>query len=412
MLQNYIKIALKVLMRRKFFTAISLFGISFTLLVLNVATSMFERTLSNSDVEKNFDRILVSGRYNLSAKGRNQSYDASIAALNRNFKSFPMVENQSFYSDTRSQVSFAKNKKVLLRRRFVDSEYWNIYNFNFLSGKAFSKEMFESGERVVVISEYVEELMFNGNAIGKYFNVENKEFKIIGVVSNVSKLSDEAYSDLWIPITSLDEKLNGPNSVGMYRVAFLAKSSDDFPQIREEFNRRISKLELPPHSRIKWERLDFVLDSKFEKFARDFTGGGIESSGVEKAIAIVLGAMILFMVLPALNLVNINISRIMERSSEIGVRKSFGASSSDLVKQFLVENIILSLAGSFIAFIASKLVLSEINKAGFVPYSDFDINLNVFLIGICFAVFFGILSGVLPAYKMAKLSPVNALKGA
>ena len=58
-----------------------------------------------------------------------------------------------------------------------------------------------------------------------------------------------------------------------------------------------------------------------------------------------VGAL-LFMALPAMNLVNLNISRILERASEIGVRKAFGASSWTLVGQFLVENLILTLVGS------------------------------------------------------------------
>jgi putative ABC transport system permease protein len=60
------------------------------------------------------------------------------------------------------------------------------------------------------------------------------------------------------------------------------------------------------------------------------------------------------MLLPTLNLVNVNITRIMERSSEIGVRKAFGASSRTLVYQFIVENLILTFLGGFIGMVLSR----------------------------------------------------------
>ena len=63
--------------------------------------------------------------------------------------------------------------------------------------------------------------------------------------------------------------------------------------------------------------------------------------------------MLLFMLLPTLNLVNINLSRILERSSEIGVRKAFGASSRTLVGQFVVENLVLTLIGAAVGLVLS-----------------------------------------------------------
>src|SRR5256885_1583041 len=62
-------------------------------------------------------------------------------------------------------------------------------------------------------------------------------------------------------------------------------------------------------------------------------------------VAIIAAVALLFMALPTLNLVNLNVSRILERASEIGVRKAFGASSRALLGQFLVENVVLTLIG-------------------------------------------------------------------
>jgi putative ABC transport system permease protein len=116
------------------------------------------------------------------------------------------------------------------------------------------------------------------------------------------------------------------------------------------------------------------------------------------------------MLLPTLNLVNINITRIMERSSEIGVRKAFGASSRTLVYQFIVENIILTLLGGIIGFILSVIVIEIINSANLIPNLVLSVNLTVLGIGVLICLFFGLLSGVYPAWRMSKLNVVTALK--
>ena len=125
-----------------------------------------------------------------------------------------------------------------------------------------------------------------------------------------------------------------------------------------------------------------------------------------------LGVAFVFMLLPTVNLVNISVSRILERASEIGVRKAFGASSRTLVGQFLVENLVLTLVGGLVGFLLAVLVVDAINGSGLFPYARFTLNLRVFLYGLLLTLFFAVLSGVYPAWKMSRLHPVDALKGA
>jgi putative ABC transport system permease protein len=125
---------------------------------------------------------------------------------------------------------------------------------------------------------------------------------------------------------------------------------------------------------------------------------------------LVVGAL-LFMALPAINLVNLNVSRIMERASEIGVRKAFGASSRTLVVQFVVENLALTVIGGLIGFVLAGFVLRSINQSGLIPYAELALNTRIFLWGLLLAIGFGLLSGVYPAWRMSRVHPVVALKG-
>src|SRR5262249_17750471 len=126
----------------------------------------------------------------------------------------------------------------------------------------------------------------------------------------------------------------------------------------------------------------------------------------------VLAALaLLFMALPAINLVNLNLSRILERSAEIGVRKAFGASVRTLLLQFVVESLVLSLLGGAIALALSVFVLQALDAAAVIPYTHLTLNLRVLGWGVVFATAFGVLSGIYPAWRMSRLHPVAALRG-
>jgi putative ABC transport system permease protein len=163
--------------------------------------------------------------------------------------------------------------------------------------------------------------------------------------------------------------------------------------------------------------LDGTLDTLFGSVARSFFDLPADddskfalSASAKMRIGMIVLA-ILFMALPAINLVNINLSRILDRSSEIGVRKAFGATSRALVAQFVAENVVLTLIGGVIALVVSTLVLAAINVSGVIPYADLSVNLRVLFWGLLAALFFGVISGVYPAWRMSRLHPADALRG-
>ena len=118
-----------------------------------------------------------------------------------------------------------------------------------------------------------------------------------------------------------------------------------------------------------------------------------------------------FLLLPTVNLMNLNVSRILERAGEIGVRKSFGATGRTLVGQFLVENLVLTLLGAVLGVVLAVAVMAALSNSALLPQVQLQLNVRVFLMGTALALVFGVISGVYPAWRMSRLHPVVALKG-
>jgi len=219
------------------------------------------------------------------------------------------------------------------------------------------------------------------------------------------------YADVWAPITTTKSDAYKKDLLGPFMGIALLQRGASSDAVNAEFLSRLKQAELPDPK--NYNKLIARFETTFENIASAlFALRGEEETHVERLWAAILLVGLLFMLLPTVNLVNLNISRMMERASEIGVRKAFGASSRTLVGQFVVENVALSLIGGLAGFVLSVAALRGITASGLIPYAELHVNLRIFLYGVAIAVFFGVFSGVYPAWRMSRLNPVQALKGA
>jgi putative ABC transport system permease protein len=193
---------------------------------------------------------------------------------------------------------------------------------------------------------------------------------------------------------------------GGYFGILLANSPADMDKMHNEYEQMVQRL--PVEDKKQFNKLSSHADTYIKSYVDT---GDDKHSGTFIAITAISIFAFILMILPTLNLVNINITRIMERSSEIGVRKAFGASSRTLVYQFIVENIILTLLGGVIGVILSIIALEVINSANLIANLELTVNFTVLFIGILVCLVFGLISGVYPAWRMSKLNVVTALKG-
>jgi putative ABC transport system permease protein len=410
MFRNYLLTAWKVFMRRKLFTAINLLCIVLTLTVLLVAIALLQNTFYPSGVEgrsERFVQILMTQATHTGKHSRRTS-PLGYKIIDKYLKPLPGVEAVSASAIAESTAIYQDGRITNVDVRYTDAEYWKILDFKLLSGRLYNDDDVDQGRYVAVLNQSTARKLFPGQPyLGQKFNVGTQQMTVIGVVEDALQLN--AYADVWVPLTAQPSSDYRTKQWGTFSAMVLARSADDLPRVKRAILDAAKTVKMDDPK--QFDTMQFWGDSKLEVFSRTLMESEAEDAGAPKLLAIIVGLMLLFMALPALNLINLNVGRILERSSEIGVRRAFGATTRQLVIQLVLENVLLCLAGGVCGLLCAAGVILWLEASGLIPYLHVHINLPVFGHGLLVTLVFGILSGLIPALKMSRLDPVQALKG-
>lgn len=413
MWKTSLKLAWKSLANHKFFAVASLFGISLTLTVLILAGSFFQNTLGRKAPETRYNRTLavVMGSLENSQTGASTVGPIfSYYFLDNYVKSLETPQAISIGSFHHPTVQYHEGRRLEVDIKYVDGAFWQIMDFEFLQGRPFSDQQSHQQDAVAVISQETAQGYFGvQNALDQTIQVGGQSYRIIGVVKDVPLLRIIPYGQVWVPITWLPQDLNEPSLTGLFPGLFalvLAESPGDLPTIQEEYRRGIAGLQDPEN---RYDRINAPLDSYFESVASNLFRMDRHNSRMLRMVFLLLA--LLFMALPAVNLANLNLSRLSERSEEIALRKTFGAQRRHILLQLLAENIYLTLLGGLISLALSQIILWIVNSMELIPHMRFTMNLSVLLLGLLWSLIFGLLSGLAPAWKLSKLAPAEIIRG-
>src|SRR5581483_4510937 len=248
MLKNYIKIAFKVLLRRKFFTFISLFAISFTLIVLMVATSMLDHVFGKQAPETRLDRTVGVFQMVMKSPDNQGAWSGTVGYgfLDKYVRTLPNVEKVSILSEINLVNSFKNGEKIQSYMKRTDGEFWQILQFDFLEGGPFTSDDEKTGRFVAVINDATRKKFFgNDSAVGKTIDADGRQFRVVGVVSNVPFMREIPFADIWVPISTTKDESYRTQLMGDFIALILAHSTQDFPAIKQEFQSRLPHVEFP-----------------------------------------------------------------------------------------------------------------------------------------------------------------------
>lgn len=442
MFSNYIKLAWRVLARRKFFTFISLFGISFTLGILMTLISFLQSELGSSAPLTHIDDIVTVRQITMEtsyfdtltivdtiiengAAVYDTTYEYKSAGSSMSQSSFSKNIIQSYLSDIPSARKvtmfnggstydlYVNGVKLSLQVMMADANYWEAFDHPMLEGRAFDENDVESEAQVIVISTLTSEKYFGrkNNVVDEEIEIDGRVYRVIGLFEHKGKIMPFVSPDAVAPYTTAGISQYEDFYFGSYRLVYLRKPGADLETLKEEIREQANIIPLDhPDNEGNFTTVKLRPATYNEMYAQ----GVYYQQEPEKSHSVMrwvlISLLLFFTILPTLNLINLNVSRVMDRSSEIGVRKAFGAHQGNIITQFITENIVQTILGGIIGFGIAWVLISIINNGGYLGKSILTFNFKFFLYSFIATLIFGVLSGFLPALKMSRLPIVNALK--
>jgi len=269
-------------------------------------------------------------------------------------------------------------------------------------GYMFTDEDIKLRSSVAVIGSEVKEQLFgNSNALGEKIKIRGRTFRVIGVlppkgqvfVWNLNKI-------VFIPYTTAQYYLLGTKHFNL--IMLRAVSESMVPIVKEDVNKTLREL----HGITDPEKDDFSVQT-LEDVANRFS----IASRVLNILLICVAAISLLV--GGIGIMNIMLVSVTERTKEIGLRKSIGATNGDIMRQFLLESIMLTfiggLLGVFLGGGLGWLTTFALKKFGDLNWV-FEFPISAVVIGVSLSVIVGIVFGLYPATQAAKKNPIEALR--
>jgi putative ABC transport system permease protein len=268
-------------------------------------------------------------------------------------------------------------------------------------GSFFRQADLDAAKSVVVLGSKVRDDLFSPSetAIGTDIRIQSKRYRIIGVMESKGSIGPESLDNvMYIPITNMSAQIVGSNSLTGMAISGVWIESRNADQMESAQFQVTNVLRL--RHQIRPPNLDDFKVSNQQDFIDTFTsivGSLTLMVGVIAGISLVVGGI---------GIANIMLVSVMERTREIGIRKAVGATSTDILSQFLTEAIVISMVGGLIGV---ALGVGLAFAAAMLFKFPFIVPLWSVGTGFGLSLIVGVLAGGIPARNAAKLDPIAAL---
>jgi len=287
-----------------------------------------------------------------------------------------------------STVSFLGKSKYTTTGG-VTAEYQKMRNLTVSTGRMISDSDNRSGRNVVDIGPGLVDSLFSGaNPIGKEVTMGGQKFQVVGVLSKIGSggFGVDINSFVMLPLTTA-QRLFGMKSV--QAIGIKARDKESIPEAIALVKKELGKS-------LKSDDFSVVDSSSLVATINQILGVVTFALGGIAAISLVVGGV---------GIMNIMLVSVTERTREIGLRKAVGAKPSDILYQFLIEAVVLSLGGGMIG-----VAIGALGAWGISHFIETTVTWWSVALAFGVSAAIGIVFGVAPAARASKLNPIEALK--
>ncbi|GLV67430.1 ABC transporter permease [Bacillus mycoides] len=284
------------------------------------------------------------------------------------------------------------DKKAMINVIGLDSEYFQVNKVKMVKGRSLNESDISQGNNVVMISMKAEETLFKDeNPVGKIIEMKGQPVQIIGVYKSDNEFMGFETEEILIPLT-LWPVLYGTDEI--QSIAIQAKNVDNLESAGKKAVEILNSRK-PSEIPGKYELVNL----------KEFQEG---VSKVTNIMTMIIGGIAgISLVVGGIGVMNIMLVSVTERTREIGIRKALGATRNKILLQFLIEAVMLTLLGGLIGIglgYGGAYIVSAFAK--WPPLVSWEVVVG----GVLFSMTLGIIFGLIPANKAAKLDPIEALR--
>ena len=355
MIKQYFKQAWTMMRQNKLFTSIYVAGTGLSIAFTMVLFIIYYVKFAPVYPEYNRDRTLVISCMAVAKKGEKtwNNYNAGVNIRAAELvKGLPHLDKvglgqlKDYWGG--NTILLPESKELLsVNAGRVDTGFWQVFTFRFLSGKPFDEAAVEAGRPVAVITEKVAKRIFASTDVaGKHFKYNGNDIQVAGVVADVTGATPATAADLYFPLHYEGMYRPSPNDrglMGSLQLYMTATSADDVETLRAEV---VDVLNRYNQENQEWEH--FYLEQPDVWWKSQFRVLGANVPDVAGSVRSTLYMLLALLFIPAMNLCGMISSRMDERMSELGVRKAYGATNVSLISQVLTENLLLTLVGGLV----------------------------------------------------------------
>jgi putative ABC transport system permease protein len=396
-------VALKALARNKLRTALTMLGmiIGVAAVIAMVALGAGAQQSIESQIRSAGTNLIIVSAGNWTTGGVRHGQGASNTLTREDAEAIrTQVEGVQYLSaglTTRAQV-IAGNQNWATRIQGTDVDLPLIRSWALSDGAFFSPQDVSAAAKVAVLGSVVRDMLFapDIDPVGQIVRVRNQPFKVVGVLASKGQaaMGEDQDDAVFVPFTTVQRKLTGTTYINNVTVS--ATSAGQVLTVADE----IIALMRVRHNIRPGEPDDFMVRT-LEELA------SVRSEATRTMTALLASIAGVSLLVGGIGIMNIMLVSVTERTREIGLRLAVGARGRDVLMQFLVEAVVLSLAGGLVG-IGLGFGISE----ALTRFLTWPTTVSVEAVGLAFgfAAATGIFFGFYPARKAARLDPIDALR--
>ncbi|CAN5322300.1 ABC transporter permease [soil metagenome] len=423
MLKNYFTVAVRNILKYKFFSAINIFGMTIGIASCLLIMIYVTNELSYDNFHKDGDRIYQVG---LHGKIGGQDIMTSTtcppmaAAL---VADIAEVESATRIAQMGSPV-LKNGEKVFTEEKvfYVDSNFFQFFSYRLKEGDV--KTVLKDPNTVVLTERMAKKYFGEENPIGKLLTIgdKNQTYKVTGIAENAPGNSHFGYNVL-ISALSTDRLRKDQIWLNNFMYTYLKTQANvDVARVQEKFEPMVEKYIGPEMEKFMGTTLKQMKESggAFGYYTTNIkdihlhsvSQGDIEPGGSMMYIYFFSGIGIFIMIIACINFMNLATARSAGRAKEVGLRKTLGSLRSQMVGQFLAESMLYSFTAVLLALAASYFLLPYFNQLSGKELGMEIFSSPVFIISIIgLAIMVGVVAGSYPAFYLTSFSAVEVLKG-